>query len=427
FTAHTSWLALLRHPTRVNYLRLSGLRINIPPRQHQQTQKKPRKRKHHRFLSFVLGRVDADGTVLTIFSSNPQKPPRVFTISKLQLYSAGPKQAMSFHAILTNPKPVGQIQSGGKFGPWDADDPSRTPVSGTYNFHNADLSTIHGLAGTLSSEGNYTGVLSLIKVSGKTDTPDFALGIGGQPVDLKTEFHAVVNGMNGDTVLRPVDVQFLQSSLRAHGGVFRTTGIKGTTVLLNVSSDHARVEDLLRLAVKSKKPMMTGGVKLNVKFALPPGHQDIAERLNLGGDFGIRSARFTNLKLEGKLTRLSRRGKGEHGRSHSINTAFNMKGHFALNRGIMTFSALSFEVPGASVNLHGTYALLSGGVDFHGQLRLQATLSQMTTGIKSFFLKALDPLFSKRGAGTVIPIKITGTRKRVSFGVDVGKMVGRLK
>ncbi|MGH9448783.1 MAG: AsmA family protein, partial [Terriglobia bacterium] len=45
FTARTSWLALLRHPTRVNYLRLSGLRINIPPRQHQQTQKKPRKRK----------------------------------------------------------------------------------------------------------------------------------------------------------------------------------------------------------------------------------------------------------------------------------------------------------------------------------------------------------------------------------------------
>jgi hypothetical protein len=32
------------------------------------------------------------------------------------------------------------------------------------------------------------------------------------------------------------------------------------------------------------------------------------------------------------------------------------------------------------------------------------------SGKKSIFLKAIDPFFSKNGAGTLIPITITGTR-----------------
>ncbi len=427
FTAHTSWLALLRHPTRVNYVRLQGLRINIAPRVNKQAPAKSRRHHHHHLVGFVLGEVDADGAVLTISSSNPQKPPRVFTISKLRLHSAGPKQAMSFQAILTNPKPLGQIRSGGKFGPWDADDPSRTPVSGTYSFDHADLSTIRGLDGMLSSEGKYTGVLSFIKVDGNTDTPDFALGISGHPVDLKANFHAIVDGVNGDTLLRPVNVQFLQSSLQARGGVLRTTGGKGSTVVLDLTSDHARIENLLWLAVKSPKPMLTGGVVLRVKFDLPPSHQDIAKRMGLADDFEIQSGQFTNPNLEHKLTSLSRRGQGEHGGSESSNAVFNIKGRFALNQGTMTFRELSFEVPGAAVDIHGTYALLGGALDFRGQLRLKAKLSQITTGKKSLFLKMLDPLFAGHGAGTVIPIRITGTREHVSFTVDVHKMLHRLK
>jgi hypothetical protein len=41
---------------------------------------------------------------------------------------------------------------------------------------------------------------------------------------------------------------------------------------------------------------------------------------------------------------------------------------------------------------------------------MEAKLSQLVSGKKSFFLKAIDPLFSKGGAGTLIPITITGTR-----------------
>jgi hypothetical protein len=41
------------------------------------------------------------------------------------------------------------------------------------------------------------------------------------------------------------------------------------------------------------------------------------------------------------------------------------------------------------------------------------------TGKKSFFLKMVDPLFSKDGAGTLLPITITGKRDSPTLGVSV--------
>jgi hypothetical protein len=42
-----------------------------------------------------------------------------------------------------------------------------------------------------------------------------------------------------------------------------------------------------------------------------------------------------------------------------------------------------FLVPGASVSLDGTYGLADGNIDLSGNARLQAKLSQTTTGFKS--------------------------------------------
>ena len=97
-----------------------------------------------------------------------------------------------------------------------------------------------------------------------------------------------------------------------------------------------------------------------------------------------------------------------------------MRGNFRVSDGIVTFSNLRFGVTGASLNLSGTYNLDSGALDFHGKLMLQAKLSQMTTGAKSFFLKALDPFFKGKNAGTVLQIKITGTKDNPTFGLDHG-------
>jgi hypothetical protein len=69
--------------------------------------------------------------------------------------------------------------------------------------------------------------------------------------------------------------------------------------------------------------------------------------------------------------------------------------------------------------LEGNYDIGESKLDFNGHLRLQAKLSQTVTGKKSFFLRAVDPLFSKEGAGTLLPITITGTRQAPTLGVSV--------
>ncbi len=102
----------------------------------------------------------------------------------------------------------------------------------------------------------------------------------------------------------------------------------------------------------------------------------------------------------------------------------DLKGNFTLANGVITLSGLSFSIPGAAVHLNGTYGLRSEEMNFRGTVRMQAKVSETTTGVKSFFLKLADPFFKKKGAGAVIPIKIGGTRKNPSFGLDAGRVIG---
>ncbi len=95
-------------------------------------------------------------------------------------------------------------------------------------------------------------------------------------------------------------------------------------------------------------------------------------------------------------------------------------GGFNLRDGEIRFSALTFQVPGAAVHLKGSYGLDSEQIDLHGVARLQAKLSQTMTGWKRIALKPVDPFFSKAGAGTLLPIKVTGTREKPEFGLDRG-------
>jgi hypothetical protein len=60
-------------------------------------------------------------------------------------------------------------------------------------------------------------------------------------------------------------------------------------------------------------------------------------------------------------------------------------------------------------------------MDFHGNLRLQAKLSQTTTGWRSVVLKPLDRHFIDNHGTTEIPIKITGTRENPSFGFKANR------
>ena len=423
FSADTELHGLLLVPWHVQSIRLEGLSIIVPPR--GQPRKPPL---HHRLAvpDFLIDDIQADGTQLMILPRKPGKLPLTFDIQRLRLHRIGKNRPLLFDAKLQNPKPPGDIESRGSFGPWRADEPGLTAVSGQYTFQNADLSVFRGLSGLLSSEGRYHGALDHIVVQGSTDTPDFAVEIGGAPVHLRTDFDAVVDGTDGDTYLQPVKARFLHSTVVAAGKVEGIPGREGKLISLQVSARQARIQDLMRLAVKSGKPPMTGVVRLYSFFELPPGKRNIVDKLYLKGNFELNNARFTNPKVQNKIEALSRRGRGVQGEDLS-HIASDFAGQFRLEGADMSFSQLSFEVPGGKVNLRGDYGLRSEQLDFRGELTLQAKLSQTTHGIKSFLLKPIDPLFRRRDAGTVVPIKVEGQRSHPHFAIEWGRLFGRKK
>ena len=92
---------------------------------------------------------------------------------------------------------------------------------------------------------------------------------------------------------------------------------------------------------------------------------------------------------------------------------------------ILRLPGLRFSVQGARVDLDGRYSLRDQGLNFAGALRLDAPVSQTVTGFKSILLKPIDPLFRRNGAGTHLPIRISGTVSQPSFGVDAKKVFSR--
>ncbi len=426
FDLQTSSWELLRRPIHVDTVHVTGLSITLPPRGERPRlqgsgdgQPKPSK------LRFVVGKLVCDDAHLEILTDKPGKLPIVFDIEDLVMRSAGPGRTMPFTARLTNPKPAGYIASKGEFGPWNTEEPRDTPVSGDYSFTDADLATIKGIGGILSSQGQFSGVLSRIEVQGETDTPDFTVSTGEHPMPLHTDFSATVDGSTGDTDLHPVRATLLHSVLIANGSVIHRED--GHAITLNVVATAARIEDLLKVAVKMNPPALSGPVTLRTRFVLPPGSRSVAERLNLDGAFNLPAARFPKASVQDKLDELSLRAQGhpkqakkEAEGGDEAEVLSQLRGRFKLRDAVVSLPDLTFRVPGASLTLAGTYALIGEDFSFRGHARMDAKLSHMTTGVKSFFLRALDPFFAKQGAGTVLPIRISGTGTEPHIGLDFG-------
>lgn len=424
FHAATDFWTLLDRRNRVDMVRMDGLSIYVPPRGLELGKQGGQPGPDTTHLKFEIKTIVANGTLLEIASKKAGKDPLLFEIKELTLHSVGPGKAMSFVAKLTNAKPPGLIDTTGSFGPWQRDNPRSTGVSGDYTFQNADLGVFSGISGILSSTGRYKGVLERIEVNGATDVPEFSLKRGGDAVNLVTQFHSIVDGTDGDTLLQPVDAQLLSSEFICRGGVVQEPGPKGKTVSLDATSNHARIEDILTLVVGGGTPFLTGDVNFQSKIVIPPGKQDVIDKLRLDGQFAVLSAKFASRKLQERLLILSNRARGiskdeqESGQGPNM-VASNFRGRFKLENGAVRFSRLSFQVPGALISLAGNYWLESGKIDLHGAFRMQATISETQSGMKELLLKPLNKLFEKDGAGFVAPLDITGTKDHPTIGVTV--------
>jgi len=413
---------VMRRPRHVSEVRLQGLDVHIPPTDSEPSNETGQSATDQAsaLREVIVDRFEAPDTVLTLIPRRSDKSPKVFTIHHLVMDSVGRGQKIPFLAVLTNPVPQGQIETSGTFGPWNLDSPASTHLSGNYSFAHADLNTIDGLSGILSSEGTFEGPINRIHVQGTTDTPAFQIDAGGQPVPLKTNFSAIVDGSDGDTRLERVDGHFLGTDLTAAGAIVQQQGVPGRRIEVNIGIDNGRIEDVLRMAMDSPTPVLRGALHLQARLVIPPEKAKVLDKLNLRGSFGLSQATFTNSSVQTKIVGLSRRGQGKSQDEPIGDVLSNLKGRFVIDRASATFSELTFGVPGALVALSGRYSIRAEQVDFHGTLRTKATLSQAAGGgLKSLFLKPFDPFFRKDGAGMVLPIKIVGPRKSPKFGLEL--------
>lgn len=428
---------------------LQGVQIRVPPRQPPAPGAAKPKAESKIHFPLVIDEVTLDGTLLETLPSDSQHSPHDFKIREVVFRHFSFDRPASFQATLTSPKPIGDIQSEGQFGPWHSDQPGDTPLSGNFQYSHADFSTIRGLSGMMSSRGTYGGTIDHIDVEGETSMPDFALTVAGNPMPLTTHYNAVVDGATGNTYLQSVRARLGSSPIDVQGEIAHAPG-KGTHILLDATSKDARLQDLLRLAMKGSPPL-TGTITLRAKIDLPPSEQTRSEAkkkaappsqappssadppadpprldrsridtMKIAGQFGIENARFTQPGFERKLDSLSRAGQGQPKDPAVQNTLFNLRGRFDVNQAVAQLSEIDFRVPGAEVQLRGSYGLESEGIDFHGHLLLDAKLADTTTGIKSLLLRVVDPFFKRKGGGSSIPFKITGTRANPHYGLDRG-------
>ncbi|MEZ5351844.1 MAG: AsmA-like C-terminal region-containing protein [Bryobacteraceae bacterium] len=418
-------LGILAPAPRASSVRLAGLRIVIPRGNDSAQPESEPANPNGASPNYGAAEVIADGAQLRVLSKKPGREPLEFDLQMLRMRDVSLADPMKYTARLTNPKPPGLIHSAGEFGPWNGPDPTLTPLQGIYELTDADLSDFKGLRGILRSNGRFQGLLEEIVVDGEADVPRFALEISGNPVHLKTQFHAIVDGTNGDTRLEPVNAQFLKSSVVARGAIEGREGVKGKGVSLDVRVRRARIEDMLRLAMRGGKPLLRGPIRFQTRLDLPPGQGDVIERLRLNGAFEVENGKFQQPAIQDKIDSLSRKGLGEPENAAIDDVSTGLAGSFRLASGIIRFRQLSFEVPGVGVRLDGAFDLRDESVDLTGTLRMDAKVSETVTGFRSVLLKAVDPLFGRRKAGAVVPIKISGTRSKPEFGLDAAGLVKR--
>jgi hypothetical protein len=454
---HASWRILPGKPIEVSVIHIEGVRIQLPPKEDRpklnkaspdqaaaQTQPETQS-SLFKMPRIEIHRVECEEAQLILeHRQDPGKPAKMpldFDLKKISLVPDGNGGPASFSVDMVNAKPIGTIHSTGHVGPIASTtpfDPGDIPVDGDYSFSHADLSTIKGIAGILSSTGHYAGTLRRIEVDGQTETPDFRLERvhKSSGIPLTTHFHAIVDGTNGNTQLQPVDAMLGHTHFVARGEVVRaqdapnaTAGEHGHDITLDVRMDRGRIDDILAIAADAEQPFMSGNLTLHTAFHLPPNPPDkqlaVFERLQLDGEFHLSQARFNNATMQGKIEDLSMRGQGKPDEIKTTDPSTilsEVQGHFRLSGGSLQLPDLVYQVPGAKILAHGAYGLQGGTLSFEGDAKLDAEISDVVGGWKGILLKPMDHYLKKNGAGTDVPIHIQGTRQQPKFGVDFDRL-----
>ena len=369
--------------------------------------------------STVVDELVANGSFVEFEPKERHESPLRFDVHEATFRGVRWGTAIAYHLKFHNPNPPGEIAADGKFGPYIEDHRENTPFSGSYTFNQADLSVYGGISGMLSSQGKFDGTLKQLSVTGTTATPAFRVKDSGNTFNLTTKFEAYVNGENGDTFLKSVEAHFGHTTLMAQGSIAKTESGKGKFTKIQFSADHGRIEDVLGLFTSDRAPM-SGEIALRATTHLPPGNQPFLRKIQLQGSFDIAQGTFSKPKTQRGVDELSAGARGQN-KDEPGAVVSGLKGQVKLVEAVAHFSELSFSIPGAHAEMHGTYAVTEPErINLHGQMRVETRISKTTSGVKSFILKIIDPIFKKKKKGEVVPVHILGTYDKPNFGLDLG-------
>jgi hypothetical protein len=368
----------------------------------------------------LIEELRVENAVLEVASAGGQRP-LTFQIHRAVFRNLGRKNTVPFEVAVRMPLPPGEVNAGGWIGPVQEKNFRGTPISGFYGLQRADLGVFRALRGQLSSRGEFSGTLERLSVSGSTESPDFEVRASQHRLRLNTQFRGVLDLKSGDLVLPTLKAKLGNTNLDAHARIYGHP----KTVELNVAQGKGEIQDLILLFSKAPQSPVTGPVTFHAVAVLPYEHRPFKQRVRLTGDFNIDPAHFSSPNTQEHVDQLSERARGEKDKkkdhdADDDSSGFErvitgLHGHVTLKNGTATFSEISFHVPGAEADMNGTYNLLDKQVSLHGKMRMQATVSQATTGAKSVFLKVLDPLFKKKGAGSEVSVAMTGTYGHTRF------------
>ena len=353
-----------------------------------------------------------------------------FPISMLTIRKLQKGRELFYSVDMDNARPRGHILSQGSFGPLNPRDLGATPLSGQFTFGQVNLHDIGDISGTSISKGSFQGNLARIQAEATVFTPDFAVD-NGKPTPITTSAHCTINALNGNVMLDAIDTKSGSTIIHMQGG------IAGSPKVIDVDIDvvAGRTQDILRPFIRVDSPIA------GVVWLKSHAHVDAAgngvpflDRLHVDGSFDVPAERLTDRKSEQELSAFSQRaqknqpfkagpaadsGSGGGAQSDTADVVSSLKGRARIERGSVTTNRLEFQMPGSSMDLHGTFNLHDGSAHLVGNLQMQSNVSNAATGFKSFLLKPLIPFFKKKKAGAVIPIAVNGKPGNYQVSQDV--------
>lgn len=409
------WTTLLFHPHRLNLILLQGLHVQIPP--------PGTKARGMDFDGGVISTsqsemqietIGADGTMLD-FLRHGQAPLR-FGFTQLQIHDVEQNKPLQFDLRVKMPGPPGTAVAQGRLGPFRTTSYATTPLAGTYQLLETDLSRLPGVSGHATAEGQFNGTFAHVDVKGKAAIPDFRAGSAHQ-VRFDAGYHLVVNGNNGEVQIVSADVKNGASTILASGSVAGSP----RKVDLTLATTQGDVNGLLRI-VEQENPEVAGKIDFHAAVEYQPGPGPFLKHVQLRGTVALASIHFLTPADKQKMDAFSARVDRDpppDAKDDPPPVTAEAESDTRFDNGMAYFPDIQFRMPGARAHLHGTFNLLDARVHLTGKVALDRSLPHAVTGWKAVLLKPLAPFFRHKHAGAVVPIAVTGTAQQPKIGEDV--------